>query len=115
MTYAEKLKDPRWQKRRLEVLSSTDFTCDWCGETHKTLHVHHFCYEAGRNPWDSPDTDLAPLCEDCHFIEHYKQFTPLEKELIDDIGILLSLKDKELLRRMNAIIISHIKNKKQHG
>jgi len=28
LTYSEKLKDPRWQKKRLEILSRDNFTCE---------------------------------------------------------------------------------------
>lgn len=28
-TYAEKLKDPRWQKRRLEIFERDDWTCQF--------------------------------------------------------------------------------------
>ena len=40
-TYFDKLKDPRWQKRRLEILNLNSWSCQDCGETSK-------------------------LCEDCH-------------------------------------------------
>jgi hypothetical protein len=67
MTYAEKLKDPRWQKRRLEVLQAYDFKCCDCGADDKTLHVHHMIYRKGKEPWDyEPMADLVALCEDCH-------------------------------------------------
>lgn len=110
MTYAEKLKDPRWQKKRLEVLQADNFTCSWCGDPVKTLHVHHFCYPKSRNPWDSEMTDLAALCSDCHYINHYKKFTKLEHDLVENLQIMLALSDKKLLQYFNEIIIRHIKN-----
>jgi len=30
-TYGEKLKDPRWQKKRLGLLEKADWTCLFCG------------------------------------------------------------------------------------
>lgn len=66
MTYAEKLKDPRWQKKRLEVLQSDNFTCRLCGDTETTLHVHHLLYPESRNPWDSSVDEMVTLCECCH-------------------------------------------------
>lgn len=66
MTYADKLRDPRWQRKRLEVLNSSDFMCRDCGAKDKTLHVHHAYYEMGRDPWDYPDMALIPVCEECH-------------------------------------------------
>lgn len=67
-TYAEKLKDPRWQRRRLEILSAADFKCRDCGSGEKTLHVHHVRYLPGREPWEYPDELLRSVCEDCHRI-----------------------------------------------
>lgn len=64
MNYAEKLKDPRWQKKRLEVFQRDDFTCRYCQDKNTTLHVHHMEY-AG-NPWDVDINKLITLCEDCH-------------------------------------------------
>jgi 5-methylcytosine-specific restriction endonuclease McrA len=64
--YADKLKDPRWQKRRLEILARDDFACRNCGDGESTLHVDHKVYRRGADPWDYPDDDLQALCESCH-------------------------------------------------
>jgi len=69
-TYSELLRDPRWQKKRLEVLESTGWACEFCGAEGSTLHVHHKHYVQGRNPWEYDDTQLAVLCEDCHSVRH---------------------------------------------
>ena len=66
MTYSEKLKDPRWQKKRLEILNRDEWTCQKCHCTSKTLHVHHRYYEADCEPWDYMDHILVTLCIDCH-------------------------------------------------
>lgn len=65
-TYREKLKDPRWQRKRLEILERDNWTCCVCGATEDTLNVHHGYYCRGRNPWDYPDDTLWTLCEICH-------------------------------------------------
>ena len=65
MTYSEKLKDPRWQKKRLEILDRDQFTCRDCGAINKTLHIHH-CHYYGCDPWDTKDSLLLTLCEECH-------------------------------------------------
>jgi hypothetical protein len=70
MTYFEKLKDPRWQKKRLEILNRDDFACCFCGNSENTLNVHHLVYEKQRDPWDYEDSLLITLCEDCHKSEH---------------------------------------------
>lgn len=66
MTYIEKLKDPRWQRKRLEVMGRDDFTCRRCGSTTDTLHVHHIRYIKDRDPWDYRDYYLVTLCVACH-------------------------------------------------
>lgn len=69
-TYAEKLKHPLWQRKRLEILNRDGFKCRCCGNGEKTLHVHHLKYTRGRDPWDYPDASLVTLCEVCHETEH---------------------------------------------
>ncbi len=64
MTYSEKLKDPRWQKKRLQILERDNFTCRYCEDTEKTLHVHHMIYS--KAPWLTDNEHLLTLCEDCH-------------------------------------------------
>ncbi len=66
MTYKEKFKDPRWQKKRLKILERDDWTCQCCGDKESTLHVHHRYYKTGLDPWDYPDISLITLCEECH-------------------------------------------------
>lgn len=70
MTYSEKLKDPKWQKKRLEVMQRDEFRCVRCNDDSKTLNVHHQYYIKGRDPWDYPEMLLITLCEDCHEVEH---------------------------------------------
>ena len=67
--YAVKLRDPRWQKLRLEVLQRDNWTCQVCGDTETTLHVHHGAYY-GDDPWDTPPTLLFCICSECHEKEH---------------------------------------------
>lgn len=69
-TYYEKLKDPRWQKKRLEVMSDRNFTCELCGDTETSLNVHHKEYFKGLDPWEYDVNQLACLCENCHENHH---------------------------------------------
>lgn len=70
MSYADLLKDPRWQRKRLEVLEAADWTCSHCAETSRTLHVHHMRYIGGKAPWEYDPADLAVLCDSCHELVH---------------------------------------------
>ncbi len=63
--YAKKLRDPRWQRMRLEVMQRDEFTCQSCMDTETTLNVHHNYY-LNIEPWEYPLTALVTLCETCH-------------------------------------------------
>lgn len=65
-TYADKLRSPKWQKYRLEIMQRDAFICQKCGDKETTLNVHHLKY-SGENPWDAPAYDLITVCEDCHY------------------------------------------------
>jgi hypothetical protein len=64
--YREKLKDPRWQAKRLAVMSRANFTCECCGRNNETLNVHHLMYSKSGNPWEVDNKWLECLCETCH-------------------------------------------------
>jgi hypothetical protein len=70
-SYSEKLKDPRWQKKRLEILNRDDWTCQICGAKDRPLHAHHPQYNSEiNNPWEYDNQQIITLCESCHSIEH---------------------------------------------
>lgn len=64
--YALKLKDPRWQKVRLEVLERDGWMCQLCQDSESTLFVHHSYYLSGSEPWEYPISSLHTCCEGCH-------------------------------------------------
>lgn len=68
--YSEKLKDPRWQKKRLEILEKRNWCCESCYDDKSTLNVHHKNYRSNAEPWDYDDELLIVLCDDCHKKEH---------------------------------------------
>jgi hypothetical protein len=70
MTYAEKLRDPRWQRKRLEVMQEHDFSCQDCGRNDLELHVHHIRYIHGKDPWDYSFDNYRCLCVNCHDRKH---------------------------------------------
>jgi len=68
MTYAEKLKNPLWQKNRLKILERDYFSCVYCGDKETELQIHHTYYEKGKEPWEYPDESLQTTCKHCHNI-----------------------------------------------
>lgn len=69
-SYRELLRDPRWQRRRLEIMQRASFRCESCLAGDKTLNVHHRIYRRGADPWEYADHELTCLCEQCHETEH---------------------------------------------
>lgn len=90
-TYSDKLKSPRWQKKRLEILNLRSFKCELCGCEEKELHVHHRFYLKGREVWQYDNDVFQVLCCDCHEKEHKSKDKIIEviperyKELINNI------------------------------
>lgn len=77
-TYFEKLKDPQWQKRRLEIMEKSNFLCARCFDGDATLHIHHRIYRKKKQPWEYSDDELECLCEDCHLGAENDKQTVLE-------------------------------------
>ena len=91
-SYSDKLKDPRWQRLRLAVMTRDEFTCHACGDKDSTLNVHHLVpYKKNGNPWDYEMGELTTLCEDCH------------KSITDDINEMKAI----IMRQCNATEYSH--------
>lgn len=68
VTYSEKLKDTRWQKKRLEVFEEARWRCEECLKhfPKEGLQVHHITYLTGVEPWNHPLDILMCLCAECH-------------------------------------------------
>lgn len=117
MTYSEKLKDPRWQKKRLEIFQRDGFTCQYCDDPDSQLQVHHKFYVYGKDPWEYENSTLTTLCGSCHenitmLKKEVKSIIDLDFDNIDYLGeihsILTSLKKMrmcdiiELRRALNG-------------
>jgi len=87
-TYSEKLKDPRWQRKRLEIMERDGFACKDCGDDKSMLSVHHCLYIKNREPWDYEDNELRTLCESCHEQRHL-----IEHDIVLQFKRLLALVD----------------------
>lgn len=91
-TYEEKLKDPRWQKKRLEILERDNWMCQECRDEDSTLIVHHIDYLPNRDPWDYPNILLITLCKECHEFDR-KERPGLEKAVISALKLDFTLSD----------------------
>jgi 5-methylcytosine-specific restriction endonuclease McrA len=104
MKYSEKLKDPRWQKKRLEIFERDNFACQLCGDSESTLVVHHFKYEG--EPWEIDNKYLITYCESCHESEH------IDKKLyLSKINKYLELYNSGELMNIECILF-HVEDSK---
>lgn len=96
MTYAEKLKDPRWREKRGDILKRDNGVCRWCS-AETELEVHHTIY-FGLDPWEYRDETMISLCTICHSeaerilheIRVYLAFIQMENIWeLDNIRVLL--------------------------
>lgn len=99
-TYKDKLLDPRWQQKKNKILERDNYTCQHCGDTKTTLHVHHFYYSQSGDPWDVDDTGLNTYCECCHSLEEcmsrkYSELNIIEviKRKLDGINLIVLVSD----------------------
>ena len=71
LSYLKKLRDPRWQKMRLQVFERDHWSCRICETKETSLHAHHPHYHPdAEGPWDYDIDTIITLCEDCHENEH---------------------------------------------
>jgi len=66
ISYEKKLTDPRWQRKRLEILDRDFWTCQFCSDTKTQLDVHHKEYIKGLEPWEYLNDLLITVCNPCH-------------------------------------------------
>jgi 5-methylcytosine-specific restriction endonuclease McrA len=95
MSYKEKLKNPKWQKKRLKVLERDNWSCQNCFTKNENLQVHHKTYVTTiQNPWDYPDLLLITLCDKCHEEERIRR--PIfEQKILRYLRIHCTLTDLE--------------------
>jgi len=99
--YKSQYLDPRWQKKRLEIMERDNFRCTICGSEEKTLHVHHLYYEKNKKVWDYKNYALITHCEDCHKWVH--------KNDIEYDG----LDAKELCKIIGSIVNTYMSNEEE--
>ena len=65
-SYSAKLRDERWQQKRVKILERANGHCQDCEKEFKNLEVHHCYYMTLCHPWQYPLDSLRALCRDCH-------------------------------------------------
>jgi len=114
MTYQEKLKDPRWQKKRLYILERDEWACRRCKSTAETLQVHHKRYIKDKNPWDYEDSFYLTLCELCHLEEHDLMYDNIQRmiQLVKDNfwGYEVEILNSFLVRYDSKQMLGALKN-----
>lgn len=110
ISYTEQLKNPKWQKKRLEILQRDNFTCQYCNDTNSQLNVHHLIYET-KYAWEADNAILITLCDKCHKRYHdvYKDVEPkilnsLKKKLKDPFIIKCAVELFSDFKNLNDLI-----------
>lgn len=66
MTFEEQYKDPRWEKKRLEIYRRDYWHCRKCERTNVKLEAHHLYYDRKLKLWEYDNDALVTLCSNCH-------------------------------------------------
>jgi len=93
MSYQAQLKQPEWQRRRMEMLERADCRCQHCDTRDESLEIHHHHYVPSRFAWEYTDDELMVLCKSCHQEIH---------SIIDFFGVIS--RDPALARCFAALI-----------
>lgn len=125
-SYSDKLKDPRWQRKRLEVYQRDNWTCLSCNNNRETLDVHHLKYFPGLDPWDYEMCYLITYCKTCHNSEHLmgdkirqihlevlKEHPMFIKPLAQVTNLITEFPPfyEQLKKFLNEMIIHHLRSK----
>ena len=98
LTYAEKLRDVRWKRRRDDLLRRSNYTCCECGTPlisgTMDLQVHHVVYIAALDPWQYPDELLVVVCD-----WHHRERQAVEQAIYAAVGKHLATLDVHEMRR----------------
>lgn len=108
-SYQQQLDDPRWQKKRLEILERESFACQECKAKDKKLNVHHNYYDKGKMAWEYNETCYDVLCDDCHEKRHkalkYVEIALCGKgtQYIEKVACIIELSNEEDLYGLGCI------------
>jgi hypothetical protein len=103
MTYKEQLKHPKWQKKRLEIMSRDKWTCRACGNMDNMLQVHHLYYMPNNKAWEYDNEAYVTLCWECH-----EQITKDLAKLAGIIAFKILSKDIDFFNMGNYATYPHL-------
>lgn len=66
MNFNDQYKDPRWEKKRIEIYRRDYWHCRKCGNTNIKLEAHHLYYQRDLMLWEYDNDSLVTLCTKCH-------------------------------------------------
>jgi len=102
MSYASKLKDPRWIELRDKAIKHYDgCNCFGCGCA-ESIHVHHDKYDYSKEPWEYTVDDLSLLCNVCH--ENYHKNNKLLKKILTNHRLFYSYEFSKLISIMDLFL-----------
>jgi hypothetical protein len=108
------------------IFERDEWTCQSCGTTEKTLHVHHLKYLPELEPWEYEDNYLVTYCDTCHETEHligdqnreaFTEILDANKFYIRPLAQVCILMEKDqsfyqkLKKFLNENFISYLKSK----
>lgn len=112
-SYADKLKNPLWQKKRLEILDRDNFKCVHCESQDRELHVH-LKYDFKKEIWELDNDCYETVCKLCH--EQITDVNNRFKNAISDLDIsekefvidLIRIHREYFCNKYSDIIINNI-------
>jgi hypothetical protein len=96
-TYADKLRDGRWQRKRLDVFQRDGFRCRICGKQ-DNIQLHHNWYINDLEPWDYEEEQLITLCG-----SHHAWVTSVHRQLKMRLSRMTPEQQNALLLKLEAM------------
>lgn len=95
--YATKLRDGRWQKKRLEIFDRDGWQCYICGSGND-LQVHHNWYIGRMEPWDYDESQLITLCG-----KHHEWASQVHQKLKEELSVMTPQEQNALLLKIQSL------------
>jgi len=90
-TYAAKLKDPRWKRKRRDLIIAAGCACEECGDKESRLQIHHKYHDHSLAPWEYPHKAMCVLCSGCKKARREYERLLLESITAKEGGRILDL------------------------